>query len=78
MGDAVLEQIIPILQQRLKSPDGTARRGVCLGLREVMASAHKSQIGLYMTALIPAVRDALCDELEVWRWTDKCGCVREL
>jgi hypothetical protein len=47
--------------QGLISPDPAARRGVALGLREVLASAHKSHIGAYMGALIPAVRDALCD-----------------
>ena len=67
MGTTVLEQIVPILQERLHSNDPSARRGVCLGLKEVMASAHKSQIGAFMNDLIPAVRDALCDSSPVVR-----------
>lgn len=64
MGDSVVEQILPILKERLKNDDGSSRRGVCLGLREIMQSAHKSYIGSYLNELIPAVRDALCDELQ--------------
>jgi len=63
MGDAVLQQIFPILQDRLRSPDGNVRQGVCLGLSEIMASARKHHIAAYMPDLILAVRDALCDSL---------------
>jgi hypothetical protein len=64
---SVLEQIIPILQRRLRSPDGSARRGVCLALREVMISAPRSQVSQFLPVLIAAVRDALCDELDTVR-----------
>lgn len=61
----LIRQIVPIMKERLQSPDPSARTGVCMGLREVMASANKNHIGAYMTELIPAVKDALCDTSEV-------------
>lgn len=53
---------MPQLQDRLHADTISERRGVCLGLAEVINSAHKSTIGAYMPDLIPCVRDALCDE----------------
>lgn len=38
-----------------------ACKGVCVGLSEVMASAGKSQLMIFMTDLIPTIRTALCD-----------------
>ena len=67
MGDSVLQEIVPILQDTLQSDDVTTRRGVCFGLGEVIKAGKKAVIGAYMNELIPAVRDALCDELECVR-----------
>ncbi|PPR92002.1 hypothetical protein GOBAR_AA28683 [Gossypium barbadense] len=39
------------------------RRGVCIGLSEVMASAGKSQLLSFMDELIPTIRTALCDSV---------------
>ena len=45
----------------------TLRQGVCLGMSEVLKVARKSDIAQYMSDLIPAVRDALCDESAIVR-----------
>ncbi|PPD70698.1 hypothetical protein GOBAR_DD32423 [Gossypium barbadense] len=39
------------------------KRGVCIGLSEVMASAGKSQLLSFMDELIPTIRTALCDSV---------------
>ena len=67
MGAAVLRDIVPLLRSRLTSDDEATRRGVCLGLSEVMKSTAKKRIGEYTQELISAVRDALCDEAEAVR-----------
>eukprot|EP00001_Collodictyon_triciliatum_P024590 04502_4 len=63
LGDRVLPDIIPILEKGLESPAANTRTGVCLGLKEVMASAPKWLMSEYVDALIPAVGKALCDNL---------------
>ncbi|KAJ6856791.1 hypothetical protein NC651_038462 [Populus alba x Populus x berolinensis] len=49
----MLPLIIPILSQVLKDPNAGRRQGVCIGLSEVMASAVKSQLLIFMDELIP-------------------------
>eukprot|EP00002_Diphylleia_rotans_P033723 TRINITY_DN719_c0_g2_i1.p1 TRINITY_DN719_c0_g2~~TRINITY_DN719_c0_g2_i1.p1 ORF type:complete len:2625 (-),score=670.03 TRINITY_DN719_c0_g2_i1:1508-9382(-) len=63
LGDRVLPEIIPILEKGLESSAANTRQGVCLGLKEVMASAPKWLMSEYVDALIPAVGKALCDNL---------------
>ncbi|KAG6745141.1 hypothetical protein POTOM_051785 [Populus tomentosa] len=53
LGERVLPLIIPILSQVLKDPNAGRRQGVCIGLSEVMASAVKSQLLIFMDELIP-------------------------
>jgi hypothetical protein len=48
MGDFILQELVPILQSRLRSDDRFTRQGVCLGLSEVMASARKADLAAYM------------------------------
>jgi hypothetical protein len=47
--------------QGLKSPLADKRQGVCLGLSEVIDAATKRQLDDFLTILIPAVQQALCD-----------------
>ncbi|XP_008796399.2 protein ILITYHIA [Phoenix dactylifera] len=61
LGERVLPSIIPILSQGLKDPNTSRRKGVCIGLSEVMASAGKHQLLNFMDELIPTIRTALCD-----------------
>ncbi|CAL5385302.1 unnamed protein product [Camellia sinensis] len=60
-----LKEIMPVLMNTLitslASPAFERRRGVCIGLSEVMASTGKSQLLSFMDELIPTIRTALSD-----------------
>lgn len=62
LGEGVLSEIIPILEEGLKSQEADMRQGVCIGLSEVMSTAGKVQVIDYVDSIIPAVRTALVDE----------------
>jgi len=62
LSDAVLPEIIPVLQDALYSGDEHTRRGVVVGLTEIISSSSKEQIAKYLSILVKAVQDALCDE----------------
>ncbi|CAG8564220.1 8388_t:CDS:10, partial [Diversispora eburnea] len=62
LGESVLSEIIPILENKLESSDVDMRQGVCIGLSEVMSTAGKVQVIDYVDSIIPAVRKALIDE----------------
>lgn len=62
LGEAVLSEIIPILEAGLESPESDTRQGVCIGLSEIMATAGKVHVTDYVDSIIPAVRKALLDE----------------
>ena len=66
LGDMVLPEIIPILKETLERPtsDATTRRGVCVGLSELIASSTKDQVLNYLEILVKAVQAALCDDDE--------------
>ena len=59
----MLPEIVPSLRDGLLSPSGATRQGVCIGLAEVIEAASRKQIEAHVGVLIPAVRDALSDEL---------------
>eukprot|EP00123_Amoebidium_parasiticum_P018627 comp24257_c0_seq1/m.44983 comp24257_c0_seq1/g.44983 ORF comp24257_c0_seq1/g.44983 comp24257_c0_seq1/m.44983 type:complete len:2647 (-) comp24257_c0_seq1:496-8436(-) len=63
LGDRILPEIIPILEQGLDSDDPNRRCGVCVGLSEIMGCAGREQVLYYINSLIPSVRTALCDPL---------------
>ncbi|GMH51321.1 hypothetical protein TL16_g00986 [Triparma laevis f. inornata] len=77
LGDTVLPEIIPILQNALYTGDSGSKRGVCIGLAEIIEGGTKEQIAKFMDALAPAVRDALCDEDEGVRML-AAGCFQQL
>eukprot|EP00562_Extubocellulus_spinifer_P003852 CAMPEP_0178537748 /NCGR_PEP_ID=MMETSP0696-20121128/36753_1 /TAXON_ID=265572 /ORGANISM="Extubocellulus spinifer, Strain CCMP396" /LENGTH=3016 /DNA_ID=CAMNT_0020169993 /DNA_START=19 /DNA_END=9069 /DNA_ORIENTATION=- len=62
LGDAVLPEIMPVLQAALSSGDEHTRRGVCVGLSEIINCSSKDQISKYLAILVKSVQDALCDE----------------
>merc|ERR1719336_2071401 len=66
-GSSILPQILPDLQTKMGSDDDTTRRGVCLGLREVISSAGKKLLEQFQDTLLPMVRNALCDACEAVR-----------
>lgn len=64
LGERVLMSILPILQDGLTSDIAEHREGVALGLAEVLYASTDSQLEDHYDAIIPTVRDALCDEDE--------------
>ncbi|KAJ1965225.1 translational activator of GCN4 [Dipsacomyces acuminosporus] len=67
LGEAVMSQIVPILESALDdepagSESGGARHGVFIGLTEILQSASKAYVDVYADAMVPLVRRGLCDE----------------
>lgn len=62
LGDTVLPRVVPLLQQGLSAESPGVRQGVCLGLGEVISASYRSDLQDYMSTLLPAVQQALCDE----------------
>ena len=64
LGDSVLPEIIPVLRNALYTGDEHTRRGVCVGLSEVLRVSTKEQILRFIEIIVKVVQDALCDEDE--------------
>jgi len=62
LGERVLPEIIPILRRGLLAPTPSLRTGVCLGLTDVINAATRNQLSGFTDLLVPALRDALCDD----------------
>ncbi|XP_057374386.1 stalled ribosome sensor GCN1-like [Daphnia carinata] len=63
LGERVLPEIIPILEDGLNSDEPDTRQGVCIGLSEIMASTSREMVMTFVDSLVPTVRKALCDPL---------------
>jgi HEAT repeat protein/predicted RecB family endonuclease len=61
LGDRVLPVVIPYLRKGLTSDSISVRRGVCVGLSEILAASTSHQIEMYLDTLVPALQEALCD-----------------
>src|SRR4051794_26479562 len=61
LGESILSEIIPILEDGLDSSEANTRQGVSIALSEIMATAGRVQVNDYVDNIIPAVRKALCD-----------------
>jgi HEAT repeat protein len=64
LGDSVLPQIIPVLRNALYDGNEHTKRGVCVGLTEVINCSTKDQILKFIEIIIKVVQDALSDENE--------------
>ncbi|XP_062399503.1 stalled ribosome sensor GCN1 [Sardina pilchardus] len=64
LGEKILPEIIPILEEGLRSDKSDERQGVCIGLSEIMKSTSKDAVLVFSESLVPTVRKALCDPLE--------------
>uniref|UniRef100_A0A4W4EJR9 TOG domain-containing protein n=1 Tax=Electrophorus electricus TaxID=8005 RepID=A0A4W4EJR9_ELEEL len=64
LGEKILPEIIPILEDGLRSEKSDERQGVCIGLSEIMKSTSKDAVLVFSESLVPTVRKALCDPLE--------------
>lgn len=64
-GDGVLSSLLPTLEQGLQaSTDSDAKQGICLALRELIASASSEALEDHEKTLISVVRTALTDSDE--------------
>uniref|UniRef100_A0A6Q2XNK9 TOG domain-containing protein n=1 Tax=Esox lucius TaxID=8010 RepID=A0A6Q2XNK9_ESOLU len=64
LGEKILPEIIPILEEGLRSDKSDERQGVCIGLSEIMKSTSRDAVLIFSESLVPTVRKALCDPLE--------------
>uniref|UniRef100_A0A670ZVW9 GCN1 activator of EIF2AK4 n=1 Tax=Pseudonaja textilis TaxID=8673 RepID=A0A670ZVW9_PSETE len=64
LGEKILPEIIPILEEGLRSEKSDKRQGVCIGLSEIMKSTSRDAVLCFSESLVPTVRKALCDPLE--------------
>jgi hypothetical protein len=62
LGDSVLPQVIPVLRNALYDGDENTRRGVCVGLTEVINCSTKDQISRFVEIIAKVLQDALSDE----------------
>jgi hypothetical protein len=60
-GDGVLATLLPTLEEGLHTTDTDAKQGICIALRELIASASPDQLEDYEKTLIQVVRTALVD-----------------
>jgi HEAT repeat protein len=67
LGERVLPEIIPLLRSNLRAPDAETRQGVCIGMAEVIGGTTSKQLSSFVDVIIPAVQDALCDEMDIVR-----------
>ncbi|XP_075424511.1 stalled ribosome sensor GCN1 isoform X2 [Ascaphus truei] len=64
LGEKILPEIIPILEEGLRAEKSDERQGVCIGLSEIMKSTSRDTVLFFSESLVPTVRKALCDPLE--------------
>jgi HEAT repeat protein len=62
LGDSVLPEVIPVLRNSLDEGDSNTRRGVCVGLSEVIGSSTKDQILRFIDIIVKVIQDAICDD----------------
>ncbi|VUZ56756.1 unnamed protein product, partial [Hymenolepis diminuta] len=61
LGDRVLPEVIPHLEEGLNSPDDNRRRGVCNGLIEIMNNCQSEQIAQFSDRFTSPIRRSLFD-----------------
>lgn len=60
-GDGVMATLLPTLEEGLHSTDADAKQGICIALRELIASASTESLEYHEKTLIGVVRTALID-----------------
>ncbi|CAO3601364.1 unnamed protein product [Absidia cylindrospora] len=61
LGERVMADMLPILQDNMQSDDAAIRQGVMVAYSEIMASAERVQILDFADQIVPVIRQALCD-----------------
>lgn len=62
LGESVLPQIIPVLKNALYDGDTHTKRGVCVGLTEVINGSTREQIMRFIEIIVKVVQAALSDD----------------
>jgi hypothetical protein len=61
LGDRVLPEVIPIMQERLVTGSDDEREGVCIGLAEIVKCTDSDSVEEYASSLLTPIRHALLD-----------------
>lgn len=64
IGPSVLSQLLPTSEEIMISGDADAKQGICIALREIMASTMESNIIEHQDVFIKIVSDAIIDSNE--------------
>ncbi|KFD55470.1 hypothetical protein M513_03522 [Trichuris suis] len=62
LGERLLLDIVPVLEEGLSSKDCDHRRGVCIALSAVMQNMSRETVSAYASKLMPTMVQAMCDE----------------
>ncbi|KAI8988374.1 armadillo-type protein [Mycotypha africana] len=69
LGESILPEILPVLEEGMSSDDEDIRIGVTVAYSEVMTAAEKVQVMDFANDIIPVIRKALCDPSDEVRET---------
>ncbi|KAG2190049.1 hypothetical protein INT46_000027 [Mucor plumbeus] len=61
LGEGILPEVLPILEEGMASDDDDTRLGVTVAFSEIMTSAGKLQVMDFADQITPVIRKALCD-----------------
>ncbi|GAA5801232.1 hypothetical protein HPULCUR_006676 [Helicostylum pulchrum] len=61
LGEGILPEILPVLEEGMNSDDESTRLGVTVAFSEIMASVGKVQVMDFADQIIPVIKQALCD-----------------
>jgi HEAT repeat protein len=67
LGERVMPELMPIFMSTLSTGDAHVREGVCIGLAELINATTKQMLADYLTDLIPAIRQAIIDDVDTVR-----------
>ena len=62
LGETVLPTIIPVLRDTMKTGNAQTKRGVCVGLNEVIKCSTKDQISKYLGLIVNLQKNSLSDD----------------
>ncbi|EDV23577.1 uncharacterized protein TRIADDRAFT_58366 [Trichoplax adhaerens] len=64
LGDRVLPEMIPILEQGIEDDDVIRRKGTCIGLGAIISCISREQVLQFIDALVAVIRKVLCDDIQ--------------
>lgn len=64
MGEKIILEVLPVLEEYQQSDDIEKRLGVAVALHEIIANMSKDTLAHYLTQIVVPIRAALCDDVE--------------